>query len=75
MSKILATASAALCLTASLALAQMAEGPWTMEEFIAAHPEVTPEIYALIDADGDGMVDQDELDAAVAAGLVTLVEG
>jgi len=75
MNKTLAAAFAALLMSSGAVLAQAAEGPWTMEEFIAIYPEVTPETYALIDANGDGLIDQDELDAAVEAEIVPPMEG
>jgi hypothetical protein len=70
MNKIVAAAVSALLLGSGAALAQAAEGPWTQEEFVSVYPDVTPETYVLIDTNGDGLIDQDELDAAIAAGLV-----
>lgn len=75
MKTTLAAAFSALFLGSVAALAQSAEGPWTMEEFVATHPEVTPEVYVQIDTNGDGLIDVAELEAAVAAGLVTPTEG
>lgn len=75
MKKMIATAVSALVLGSGMALAQMAEGPWTMEEFMVAYPEVTPEIFAEIDTNNDGLIDEDELEAAVEAGLVAPSEG
>lgn len=66
----LAAAAVALLMASGGALAQTAEGPWTMEEFVAVYPEVTPELFAQIDTNGDGLIDQEELDAAVADGLL-----
>ena len=70
MTKKLAVALSALVLSSGMAFAQAAEGPWTMDEFMAAYPEVTPELFVQIDTNGDGMIDQEELDAAVEAGLI-----
>jgi hypothetical protein len=75
MTKMIAAAAATLLLGAGAALAQAADSPWTQEEFVAIHPDVTPQTYRLIDTNGDGLIDQDELDAAVAAGLVVERQG
>lgn len=75
MSKTFATTLAAIILGSSMAFAQMSEAPWTMEEFLAVYPEVTPEVFAQIDVNGDGLIDADELEAAIEAGLVEPAEG
>lgn len=71
----IAAAAAAVLFSAGALLAQAAEGPWTMEEFVAVYPQVTPELFDRIDTNNDGLIDQDELDAAVAAGLIEAMEG
>ncbi|ATX64674.1 hypothetical protein [Roseinatronobacter bogoriensis] len=48
--------------------------PLSMESFMDAHPEVTPEAFFLIDTDGDGEVSEEEYDAAREAGLITDTE-
>lgn len=75
MKRNLVAAAAAVLLSAGALLAQTAEGPWTMEEFMATYPEVTPELFDQIDANDDGLIDQEELDAAVALGLIEPMEG
>lgn len=70
MLKILATTLAATILGTGMAFAQMGEAPWTMEEFMAVYPEVTPEVFAEIDTNGDGLIDEAELEAAIEAGLI-----
>ncbi len=75
MKTLFATTFSALVLGSGMAIAQMADGPWTMEEFMAAYPEVTPEVFAEIDTNNDGVIDADELKAAVEAGLVAPSEG
>lgn len=45
-------------------------GTLSMEELQAAHPTLTAEAFAAIDANGDGAVDEAELAAGVEAGLV-----
>lgn len=68
-------ALAAITLTAGFALAEMAEGPWTAEQLRVVYPDLTDDDFVLIDTDRDGSVTQDELDAAVAAGVVPAPEG
>lgn len=75
MLKKLATSLGALTLMTGMAVAQMSEGPWTFDELVLDHPELTAETFAEIDTDGDGMVSQEELDAAVAAGTIEPAEG
>ena len=68
------TASALAMMMSSAAFADSHDadgaGPWTMEEFMMEFPEVTPEQFEQIDQDGTGTITQDELDAAIEAGLV-----
>jgi hypothetical protein len=75
MKKHLAIAASVLALAAAPALADSHddaehEFPLTMAEFMAAYPDVTPEEFAEIDADGDGQVSEDEYDEAREAGLI-----
>lgn len=62
-------------LLATPALAEMPDGPWTMEQLKAVYPDLTEAVFTQIDASADGTVDQAELDAAIAAGVVAPVEG
>jgi len=73
--KTILAAVPALVLAASTALAQPADPPWTVEEFLAAHPDVTAEVFEMIDTNSDGLVDAEEYEAAIAAGLVAPAEG
>jgi len=67
-------ATAALLVAALPAFAQ--DGPpWTVEEFLSAHPDLTEDAVAQIDTDGDGSVSEAEYEAAVTAGLVAPSEG
>lgn len=75
MLKKLATSMGALTLMAGMAMAQTAEGPWTFDEMLVVYPDLTAETFAEIDADGDGMVTQAELDDAIEAGVVEATEG
>lgn len=45
-------------------------GTYSIEEMTAAYPDMTPELFAEIDANADGAVDADELAAAQEAGMV-----
>ena len=46
------------------------DGVYSMEELMAEYPEITDEVFALIDANADGAVDADELAAAQEAGTL-----
>ena len=45
-------------------------GTYSIEEMTAAYPDMTPELFAEIDANADGAVDADALAAAQEAGKV-----
>lgn len=75
MTQKLVLALAAITMSAGLALAEMAEGPWTAEQLRVVYPDLTDDDFARIDTDRDNQVSQDELDAAVAAGVVPAPEG
>ncbi len=45
-------------------------GTYSMEELMVAYPSLTAEVYAVVDANGDGTVDADELAAAQASGVL-----
>ena len=49
--------------------------PLTMDEFLEAYPEVTPEQYSLIDTAGDGEVSEEEYESAREMGLIGDSEG
>lgn len=75
MKKHLAIAASVIALATAPAFAgshdaEDHEFPLTMAEFMAAYPDVTPEEFAEIDSDGDGMVSQEEYEEAREAGLV-----
>ena len=46
------------------------EFPLSMADFMAAYPDTTPEEFAVIDSDGDGMVSEEEYAEARDAGLI-----
>ncbi|PPB81675.1 EF hand domain-containing protein [Albidovulum inexpectatum] len=45
-------------------------GTYSIEELRAAYPDLTDEVFATVDANGDGQVDADELAAAQEAGVL-----
>jgi hypothetical protein len=63
---------------ATVALAQDApvvtdtdgNGTYSMEELMVTYPDLTAEVFATVDANGDGQVDADELKAAQEAGTL-----
>lgn len=68
-------AATVLALTATVVSAQSeidtdGDGQLSYNEMLAAHPEMTEETFVAIDANADGAVDADELQAAVEAGLL-----
>lgn len=46
------------------------DGVYSMEELMVAYPSLTEELFGTIDGNGDGAVDEDELTAAVDAGVL-----
>lgn len=47
------------------------DGVFSMDELKTAYPSMTDEIFVLVDVNGDGAVDANELAAAVDAGVLT----
>lgn len=45
-------------------------GTYSMEELMAAYPDLTEDIFVTVDANADGEVDADELAVAQAAGTL-----
>ncbi|MCB2094915.1 MAG: EF-hand domain-containing protein [Rhodobacteraceae bacterium] len=45
-------------------------GTYSIEEMTAAYPDLNAETFATIDANGDGAVDADELQAAIENGTL-----
>ena len=75
MKKHLAIAASVIALAAAPAMADSHgdaehEFPLTMAEFMAAYPDVTPEEFAEIDADGDGQISEEEYEEARETGLI-----
>ncbi|MCC5961351.1 MAG: EF-hand domain-containing protein [Rhodobacteraceae bacterium] len=71
------TSIAALAFMTGIATAQMGatDIAWTMEDFMIAFPEATPELFDEVDTNNDGVIDSFEYEAAVEAGLIDPVEG
>ncbi len=51
-----------------------ADGVLSVEELVAAYPDLTDEVLAAMDANGDGTIDLAEHAAALEAGLVKPAE-
>lgn len=74
MKNVVLTLGTLAALTAGAALAQVTvedtdgNGSYSMEELMAAYPDLTEDLFGEIDADGDGEVSVDELTAAQEAG-------
>lgn len=45
-------------------------GVYSMEELVAAYPDLTEEIFTAADTNEDGSIDADELAAAIEAGHI-----
>lgn len=45
-------------------------GSFSMEELVVAYPDLTEALFAEIDADGSGEVTEEELTAAIDAGVI-----
>lgn len=76
MNKLLTAAAMILALGATGALAQTVvadtdgDAVFSMEELVAAYPDLTPEIFTEMDVDASGSIDADELQAAREQGLI-----
>lgn len=46
------------------------DGVYSMDELMVVYPNVTDEVFVMVDANGDGAVDADELAAAQEAGTL-----
>lgn len=49
-------------------------GTWSVDELRVAYPELTDEGFVSIDANADGAVDQAELAAALAEGMLPVAQ-
>ena len=68
----LAALASAVTLAATPILADTSHDfPLTMEEFMSAYPDVTPEEFALIDSDGDGEISEEEYLSGQEMGLIS----
>ena len=69
-----AAATVAALLAAAPALAQMTDadgdGMYTLDDLLAAYPELGSETFDEIDTDGDGMLSEAEVAAAEDEGLL-----
>ena len=72
--------TAAILAAPAMALAQAdtidtdGVGVISFGEIVVAYPDLTDEVFAVIDADADGAVTEEEMQAAVDAGIVVLPE-
>lgn len=71
------TSIAALAFMTGMATAQMGttDIAWTLDDFLAAFSDATPELFDEVDMNDDGVIDSFEYEAAVEAGLIDEVEG
>ena len=66
---------------ATLATAQDAEidvngdGMYSYPELLAVMPDMSEENFTLMDADGDGLLNADEIAAGTEAGLLPVMDG
>jgi hypothetical protein len=83
MKPMLFTLAAAGTLAALPALAQTmpaiadadGSGNWSLAELQVAYPDLTAETFTAVDADASGAVDQTELAAALADGVLPAASG
>lgn len=68
---------AALAFMTGIATAQMGttDIAWTLDDFLTAVPDATPELFDEVDMNDDGVIDSFEYEAAVEAGLIDPVAG
>lgn len=48
---------------------------WTVEEFLAAYPDLSEGVFEQLDLNSDGKIDPDEYLLAIDAGLIMPLEG
>ncbi|MBM2320909.1 MULTISPECIES: hypothetical protein [Marivita] len=76
MKNAIVTLGTVVALTAGLAHAQVAvedtdsNGSYSMEELMVSYPDLTEDVFAAVDVDGDGAVSADELAAAQDAEIL-----
>jgi Ca2+-binding EF-hand superfamily protein len=76
MTKTLTASIALLALVATPLFAETVvedtdgNGTYSLEELVAAYPDLTEELFAEIDTDESGEVSAEELKAAVDAGII-----
>lgn len=46
------------------------DGQVSFDEMLAAYPELTEEVFAVIDADASGGVSEEEMQAAIDTGII-----
>ena len=63
-------AASALAVSASTEFDTDGDGLYSLPELQAAYPDLTAEMYAALDANADGMVDEAELTAAQESGVL-----
>ena len=78
MTKTFALATAiALTATGAFAAGEMdtdGDGAVSFSELVAVHPDVTEETFLSIDTNADGLASEEELTAAMDAGLLPMAE-
>ncbi|WP_264210739.1 EF-hand domain-containing protein [Leisingera thetidis] len=78
--KVYAFTAAVIAMAASAALAAMSDvdtdedGMSSYEELIAVYPDVTEDQFTAMDANEDGSLDQEEMDAAAEAGTLATLD-
>ena len=76
MTRPIAASAATLVLLAAPAVAVVAEidldgdGAYSLSEVQTAMPDVTADEFMIMDANGDGLLDENEVAAAIEAGLM-----
>ncbi|MBT8417670.1 MAG: EF-hand domain-containing protein [Silicimonas sp.] len=71
----IATALAVFAGTAAVAQTMVedtdGDGAYSMEELMVVYPEITEDVFAVVDTNADGAVDAEELAAAEEAGVLS----
>lgn len=74
LGSVAALAISATAISAQTELDSDGDGVLSFEELQAGYPDLTEEVFAAIDANGDGTADADELTAATDAGVLPAME-
>lgn len=72
---LIASLMAASAVAQDLAIDVNGDGMYSYPELLAVMPEMSEEDFTLLDADGDGLLNADEIAAGTEAGILPAADG